>query len=116
KPGKETKPTTTTITPKIRLAIRPKTYKGMDGFTVKGQYTLSQLRDIYNQKSPQSKLMDNSRSHQITINPEHPTTKRWAKDQGVADVLGIDNPPNITKPTRSTGKITYQTGKGVKPR
>lgn len=44
--------------------------------------------------------MDISRSHQITINPDDPRQKRWLKDPGSMDILGVDNPASVTKATR----------------
>lgn len=53
---------------------------------------LDKLREIHSARSPQSQAMDNAQLHSKVISHTSPSVNRWIRDQGTADVQGIDTP------------------------
>ena len=55
-------------------------------------------------RSPQARALDISQQHHIVIEPTDSRVKRWMRDQGSADIRGIDTPryrpPKLTTPSR----------------
>lgn len=60
----------------------------------------SRLKQINSERKPISQSADASRANKTTVSPSDPRIKSWLRDPGSMDVLGVDTPPSITKPTR----------------
>lgn len=58
---------------------------------------LDKLTQVQLDRNPGSQIMDKARKHSIIVEPGNPRVRRWMRDQGTMDVLGIDTPPGITK-------------------
>lgn len=65
---------------------------------------LSELQRIHTGRSPQSRAMDEGQPHKVTIDVTSPKVQRWMRDQGAADIKGIDTisntPAKITEKQR----------------
>ena len=64
------------------------------------------LQQIHARRSPRAQAIDESQTHQVTIDVDSPKVKQWVKDPSTADIKGIDTPsarrrrtPRITPPT-----------------
>jgi hypothetical protein len=80
------------------------------------QYTQAELKGIHESRSPQSKAMDEMQSHQVTLEPDSPRVARWVRDQGYADIRGIDTPSRKKKRTvkKAKRKTSPATLKGMR--
>ena len=87
--------------PKGRVAV----------ISVKDTPTLTELRKVQAERSTPSQMIDNMQTHQITITADNPRTKSWLKDQGRMDIIGIDAPSRIKRPTIKTPKFKTPTVK-----
>jgi len=74
--------------------------------------SISELRAVHAQRRPQSIIMDEGQSHKVTIAPSSPRVKSWMRDQGVADVEGIDTPGRIKASTPSYRKAKRPNNSG----
>ena len=67
----------------------------------KGYTPISELRKRSQRRTQQAQTLDINQRHGVTISPRDKAgVRNWAKDMGSADVLGVDSPPSVTKPTR----------------
>ena len=64
--------------------------------------SLPELQRIHAGRSPQSRAMDESQPHSLTIDADSLKSKNWISDQGLADIKGIDTKSNT--PARITEK------------
>jgi len=62
---------------------------------------------VHNRRSPQSRAMDEAQGNKITIGPLDRRAKGWMRDQGRADIRGIDT-PNL-RISRKTPRISGRT-------
>lgn len=69
---------------------------------------------IERNRSARSRALDESQLHSVVIEPSSPKVKRWIKDQGTADIRGIDTPKVIYQ--RGDLRITLETEKPKKSR
>jgi len=46
-----------------------------------------------------SQASDKAKKHSIIITPDDPRAKKWIKDPGTMDILGVDSPASVTKAT-----------------
>jgi hypothetical protein len=63
-------------------------------------YGLKELRERNANRRPQAIARDNKAQHQVTVDHTNPVVRKWINHPGSMDVLGVDNPPNITQPTK----------------
>ncbi len=68
----------------------------------KAVFGVRELQERNEQRSNQAQALDKAKSNKVTITSDNPMARRWNKDPGSMDVLGVDNPPSITKPTVET--------------
>ncbi len=59
---------------------------------------MAELREISQRRSKRAQSQDLKRKHRYTITPrDKERLLQWARDQGNADIMGIDTPPGVTK-------------------
>ena len=93
---------------KAREAAKP--LPGQIGL-VEAKPEVSQLQTIHDDRSDQSRRMDESQKHSVVIQPNDPRVERWKKNQGIADIQGIDTPRRGRK-ARLKRKKKKRTSKG----
>ena len=53
---------------------------------------LTAFREIQSKRSPQSQAMDNAQKHSLTLKTDDKRTTLWLRNQGNADIQGVDTP------------------------
>jgi len=53
---------------------------------------LTAFREIQSKRSPQSQAMDNAQKHILTLKTDDKRTTLWLRNQGNADIQGVDTP------------------------
>jgi hypothetical protein len=99
-PPKDTPPT-----PLHKVVEKPET-KALPTSVPKGlpEHTLGGLKHIESERSPRAQARDQSQSHQLTVLPTDTKHVRiWRQHPGRLDILGVDTPPSVTKPTHPQG-------------
>ena len=79
----------------------------------KPKYTVEQLRNIEESRSPKSRGRDEASDADTIISPDNPRVNSWAKNPSVRrriDVRGIDTVPTRRHPAKTTGKKTIRKG------
>jgi hypothetical protein len=87
------------------IVIKPKPEKT-------ASVSLSELQQIHNRRSPQSRTMDEGQQHSIVIDATNPKSIRWIREPGSSDIRGIDTkhgkvritPPKRKVPSRSSSR------------
>jgi len=64
----------------------------------------AELQAIHDSRSQYSRISDEQQTHALTIDPDDPRVEKWKRDQGSADVRGIDTPAKSKKTKRKRGK------------
>lgn len=57
------------------------------------------INKIESQRTKLSQSQDASKKHSVIIEQDDPKIKQWVRDPGSMDVLGVDTPKGVTKPT-----------------
>lgn len=65
-----------------------------------GTVSLEELKQAHTERNPASQMRDGILKHQVTIEHTNPAARRWLKDPGSMDILGVDSPKSVTKATR----------------
>ncbi len=75
--------------------------------------TKKSLRLAHSMRTPQARALDESRAHSLTIEPSSPKVKLWMRNQGLADIRGIDTlrlrTPKLPQPPRQRTPKTRPT-------
>ena len=74
----------------------------------------AELEKIQRMRTSRSQASDLARQHSVVISPDNPKVATWLKDQGTADIQGIDTPPisrRGSKISRRTPRITPKAGR-----
>ena len=93
------------VKPEAKPTLPEEPKKKVAVISIDAQPTMAELLKAHSERGPQSQMLDKGQTHQITITADNPRAKSWLKDQGRMDIIGIDAPNRIKRPTIKTPRM-----------